>query len=218
MRRLVIVGMAAVFASACSSDSVRTPSQPDTITVPLRVTQHAGTAHNHSVHLSGDQEPFVPATPGGPTPADSTAQGQAIFHIADDDQSFDYKLIASNIENITQAHIHCGPSGVNGPIMIWLYPNPTATVALPGGAGRHDGVLVEDTVKSSVTAHVRPVSATNAACPGGVANFAEALEKIRAGLAYVNVHTNDGVAPTNTGPGDFPGGEIRAQLGTPGNR
>jgi len=64
---------------------------------------------NHSVHLSGDEEPFT-AAPGAPTPADSRAQGQAVFHIADDDSSFDYKLIASNI---TQAHIHCGPSGVN---------------------------------------------------------------------------------------------------------
>jgi len=218
MRRFVMAGMAAVIASACSSDSVRTPAQPDAITVPLRVAQHKGTPHNHSVHLSGDQEPFVPATPESPTPADSTAQGQGIFHIADDDLSFDYKLIASNIENITQAHIHCGPSGVNGPIMIWLYPSPTATAALQGGAGRHDGVLAEGVVISGVALHVRPVAATNAACPGGVANFAEALDKIRAGLAYVNVHTSDGVAPNNTGPGDFPGGEIRAQLGTPGKQ
>jgi hypothetical protein len=35
---------------------------------------------------------------------------------------------------------------------------------------------------------------------------------MRNGWAYVNVHTNDGIAPTNTGPGDFPGGEIRGQL------
>ena len=35
---------------------------------------------------------------------------------------------------------------------------------------------------------------------------------IQAGLAYGNVHTDDGVAPGNTGPGDFPGGEIRGQL------
>jgi hypothetical protein len=33
-----------------------------------------------------------------------------------------------------------------------------------------------------------------------------------AGNAYVNVHTNDGVDPTNTGAGDFPGGEIRGQI------
>ena len=32
------------------------------------------------------------------------------------------------------------------------------------------------------------------------------------GNAYVNVHTNDGVDPPNTGPGDFPGGEIRGQV------
>jgi hypothetical protein len=42
------------------------------------------------------------------------------------------------------------------------------------------------------------------------------LDAIRAGLTYVNAHTNDGVAPTNTGPGDFPGGEIRGQLDRPG--
>ena len=35
---------------------------------------------------------------------------------------------------------------------------------------------------------------------------------VAAGNAYVNVHTNGGVAPPNTGPGDFPGGEIRGQL------
>lgn len=35
---------------------------------------------------------------------------------------------------------------------------------------------------------------------------------MRAGEAYVNVHTNDGVAPDNTGPGDFPGGAVRGQI------
>ena len=32
------------------------------------------------------------------------------------------------------------------------------------------------------------------------------------GRAYVNLHTNDGVDPVDTGPGDFPGGEIRADI------
>lgn len=213
MRRAVIVGMVVLAAGACSSDSVRSPAQPETITLSLRTDsdRHAGTLHNHSVHLSGDQEVFTPATPTSPTPADSNAQGQAIFQIAEDNLSFDYKLIASNIENITQAHIHCGPPTANGSIFIWLYPSPTATTALPGGAGRHDGVLVEGTVVSGTALHVRTVAAS-AACPGGVASFADALAKIRSGNAYVNVHTNDGVAPANTGPGDFPGGEIRGQF------
>jgi hypothetical protein len=34
------------------------------------------------------------------------------------------------------------------------------------------------------------------------------------GNAYVNLHTNDGVDGINTGPGDFPGGEIRADITT----
>jgi hypothetical protein len=45
-----------------------------------------------------------------------------------------------------------------------------------------------------------------------VTSFADVLERIREGNAYVNVHTNDGVAPTNQGPGDFPGGEVRGQF------
>jgi hypothetical protein len=38
------------------------------------------------------------------------------------------------------------------------------------------------------------------------------IEAMRAGLTYVNVHTNDGVGATNSGPGDFPGGEVRGQI------
>jgi hypothetical protein len=38
------------------------------------------------------------------------------------------------------------------------------------------------------------------------------LAAMDSGNTYVNVHTNDGVDPANTGPGDFPGGEIRGQV------
>lgn len=217
MRRVALFGVALVVASACSSDSVRSPAQPESISVPIRVTssQHAGEAPNHSVHLSGGQEVFTPGTPGAPTPADSTAQGQAIFQIARNGDSFDYKLIVSNIENVVQAHIHCAPAGVNGPIVVWLYPSKTATGALTGPTGRHDGVLIQDTI---APANVRTFTAStqnNAACPlptPGAPTFEDVLAKIRSGSAYVNVHTNDGVAPANTGPGDFPGGEVRGQF------
>ena len=217
MRRVALFGVVAAFASACSSDSMRTPAQPESISVPLRVesAQHGGPQLNHSVHLSGDQEP-TPAPPA-PSPQDSQAQGQAIFKIAEDEHSFDYKLIASNIENAVQAHIHCGPKGVNGSIFIWLFPSVTSTSALTGPTGRHDGVLAEGTVVSGATLNVRTVAAS-ATCPGGVANFADALRQIRSGNAYVNIHTNDGVAPTNTGPGDFPGGEVRGQFEVRGNQ
>jgi hypothetical protein len=43
--------------------------------------------------------------------------------------------------------------------------------------------------------------------------LSDLLAAIQSGNAYVNVHTNDGQGAANTGPGDFPGGEIRGQLG-----
>jgi hypothetical protein len=46
----------------------------------------------------------------------------------------------------------------------------------------------------------------------GWADLAAVLAAMGSGATYVNVHTNDGVDPPNTGPGDFPGGEIRGQV------
>ena len=212
MRKALITAVSAVFACACSEGGA--PVQPSQYSAPLQVqsAQPDGIAKNHRTHLTGSEEILIPAPPAGaPTPADSHAQGQALFQIADDGLSFDYKLIASNIENITQAHIHCGPAGSNGPIIVWLYPSPTSIAALPSGAGRHDGVLAEGTIVSGTALHVRP-QPSSTVCPGGVSTFADVLAKIKANNTYVNVHTSDGVNPANTGPGDFPGGEIRGQL------
>ena len=212
MRRVVFFWIASVVTGACSSDTLRSPTQPESITIPVEITsaQHAGQPHNHSVHLSGDQEVFS----GSPSPADSRAQGQAIIKIAADQQSFEYKLIVANIENVVQAHIHCGPVGVNGPIVVWLYPNPSSTAALVGPTGPQNGVLVQGTVNNTVDppASNHVTTTTSASCPGGVASFADVLERIREGNAYANVHTSDGVLPNNQGPGDFPGGEVRGQF------
>ena len=106
---------------------------------------------------------------------------------------------------------------MNGGIFIWLYPSVTSTSALTGPTGRHNGVLAQGIVTSGAALNVRTVP-DSAVCPGGVANFAEGLRQIRSGNAYVNIHTNDNVAPTNTGPGDFPGGEVRGQFEVRGNQ
>ena len=208
IKRTRILTAALAAAVVGCSGSVQTPTQPDMITVPVQFTaaKQDGTPQNHHTHLKGDEE-VVAAAPGAPTPADSHAQGQAMFNVSPDGQSVDYKLIASNIHNVTQAHIHCAPAGTNGPLVIWLYPSPTATSALPGGAGRQNGVLAGGRFDKS---HVRPTN--NPACPGGVATLADVLNRIRDGNAYVNVHTDNGVPPTNQGPGDFPGGEVRGQI------
>jgi hypothetical protein len=159
----------------------------------------AGLNDNWSTHLKGKFE--VPAR-------DTNAQGQAIFQLSDDGNSVSYKLIASNIFNVVQAHIHCGGAGVNGPIVVWLYPSVTARTPLTGPQPRTDGVLAEG---SFATGDVIP-RAASATCPTGVANLADVLALLNSGGAYVNIHTNDNVAPADTGPGDFPGGEVRGQV------
>jgi CHRD domain len=151
----------------------------------------AGLNANWSAHLNGSQE--VPAR-------DTNAQGQAIFHLSPDGSALDYELIGSNIENAFMAHIHMEQPGVNGPIVVWLYPS-TSPVPGPLGSGRHDGILAQGTIM-----------ADNLVGPLAGHPLADLVNALDSGNAYVNVHTNDGVDGTNTGPGDFPGGEIRADV------
>jgi len=209
VRRLVTAGVvvAAVAAAGCAPDQPA-PTGSE-IRVPLYARSggtHVGqTDFNLGTHLTGDEEVLV-VPPGAPTPADSRAQGQAIFRVSDDGSSVDFRLIASNIDNVIMSHIHCGRPGENGPIRMWLYPviGPTGAQA-PNGGGPQNGVLASGTFS--------PVGVT---CPASaVGQTMPLLDAMRAGLTYVNVHTNDGVPPANTGPGDFPGGEIRGQLDHP---
>jgi hypothetical protein len=145
--------------------------------------------------LSGNQE--VP--PVGVV-IDTQARGKAEFKLSKDGTELHYKLNVSKIDNAFMAHIHMAPMGVNGPIVVWLFPG-TAPVPGPLGAGRFNGKIAEGTI-----------TAANLVGPLAGHPLSDLIDAIQAGNAYVNVHTNDGVAPTNTGPGDFPGGEIRGQL------
>lgn len=150
--------------------------------------------------LSGDEE--VP--PVGVV-IDTRAKGKADFKLSKDGTELRYKLNVSKIDNVFMAHIHMAPLGVNGPIVVWLFPSTTPTPG-PQGAGRFDGKIAEGTI-----------TAANLVGPLAGQPLSALLDAIEAGNAYVNVHTNDGVAPTNTGPGDFPGGEIRGQLSPHGH-
>ncbi|HEU4333268.1 MAG TPA: CHRD domain-containing protein [Candidatus Eisenbacteria bacterium] len=143
-------------------------------------------------------DPFVaaPLSGGNEVPAnESKARGIASFQLSPDGLQMTYRLVVANIENVVAAHIHVGAAGVNGPVVQFLYGS------VPPGGGRVDGVLAEGTITAATLAGPlagRPLS--------------DLIAEMRAGTAYVNVHTNDGVDPANTGPGDIPGGEIRAQI------
>ncbi|HEU0337221.1 MAG TPA: CHRD domain-containing protein [Gaiellaceae bacterium] len=143
----------------------------------------AGGNGNYSVHLNGDTE--VPANA-------SKATGQAIFHVSKDGTSLECKLIVAKLDNPVAAHIHLGPPGVNGPVVALLFSGA------PGG-GTVNGVLAESTI-------------TNLVGPLAGQPLSALIDALNSGNAYVNVHTNDGVPPAGTGPGDLPGGEIRGNF------
>ncbi len=134
--------------------------------------------------LSGRDE--VPAR-------DTRARGVAILRLNAEGTELGFRLVVANIENVFAAHIHCGVAGVSGPIGVTLF------MGAPGG-GRTSGVLAAGTVTAPDPGN---------AC--GWTDLDDVLTALESGDTYVNVHTNDGVAPPDTGPGDFPGGEIRGQ-------
>jgi hypothetical protein len=142
-------------------------------------------SNNFKAQLDGGQE--VP-----PRPTDAT--GEASFQLRDETQ-LDFMLTAVNVQNLVAAHIHCAPTGENGAVGVTLY-GPVA----PG-----EGAV--DTFSAG-----GPITAPNAGNGCGWADLAAVVEAMRSGNAYVNVHTDDGVDPPDTGPGDFPGGETRGQI------
>jgi len=194
-----LVALAAIVAIVACSSEQNLPTSFD-VSAPLYV-KGGNAADIMNTHLSGDEE--VLATT--PHPSSSQAQGQAMFRISG--TMVEFKLIASNINNVIMAHIHCGIPGAIGPIAQWLFPQTTGGPQLPNpGLVDQDGVLASGTIN---------LAGVNCPTTGGAANPGAGLPLLtamRRGLTYVNVHTNDGVAPTNTGPGDFPGGEVRGQL------
>jgi hypothetical protein len=133
---------------------------------------------NHATHLRGSEE--VP-------PADTRAQGQIKVQVSKDGSSLEYRLIVANIQNVTMAHFHLAPAGVNGPVVAWLYPSSPPAQLIPG---RSSGPLAEG-----------EITAANLVGPLAGQNLSALIEAIQAGDIYVNVHTSQ-----------FPGGEVRGQF------
>ncbi len=148
--------------------------------------QHDQEGQTFVARLSGNEEVPRRITP---------AAGQAVIRVSEDGTQLQFTLRVHRIENVIAAHIHCGTPGVIGPVGVTLF-GPGAA-----GGGKVSGVLAKG---------IRTAPDAGNACEW--TDLAAVIAAIRSGKTYVNVHTNDGVAPANTGPGDFPGGEIRGHL------
>ena len=189
MRKILMPGLLAVLFMTGCQETTQNPVDSSDVSM-LKQT------NNFTVHLTGDQE--VP-------PRETNAQGQAIFKLNSDGTELYYKLIAANISNVFMAHIHLADPGVNGGIVVWLYPStPNPPLPVPPASwieGPFNGVLAEGVITAD--------DLTGALSGMTIADLMEYLVN---GGAYVNVHTSDFVDPANTGPGDFPGGEVRGDF------
>ena len=120
--------------------------------------------------------------PAPTVPSDYAGTGDAVVIISDDATSIDFEV---NFEGLTgpavMAHIHWGETGAAGPPIFWLTPQGTDDNPSP-----LTGTLTE---------------ADFVPADGGPQTFEEALDAMRAGDTYVNVHTEANMS-----------GEIRGQL------
>jgi hypothetical protein len=119
----------------------------------------------------------------------TTGTGNFQATISDDESSIAFTLSYSDLEGgaVTQAHIHVGQKDVNGGITIFFCGG--AKPACPASPGTVEGTLT--------AADVLAVDAQGV----GAGELDEVIAAMRAGKAYVNVHT-----------ATFPGGEVRGQV------
>jgi hypothetical protein len=140
---------------------------------------------NFTAQLDGDQE--VPSRT-------TDATGEATFQLRDETQ-LDFTLNLRDIKHFVAAHIHCAPAGENGAV------GATLLGPMPPGLGSVDIFVVQGAI-----------TAPDAENGCEWADLAAVVEAMRSGNTYVNIHTDDGVDPPDTGTGDFPDGEIRGQI------
>lgn len=136
--------------------------------VPLAMAQPV---ENFHAVLAGDNQV---------SPVDTRARGLVTFQLSKDRTKLEYKVVVANIQNVIGAHIHLAPEGANGPIVLSLLPDPAKFPPpfIPDPGVIVNGILVEGTAIGSDLA-------------GQLAGFPleSLITEIKAGNAYVNVHT-----------------------------
>ena len=111
-------------------------------------------------------------------PVSTSASGSATVTISADDTTLTYKVSYSGLSgDLAAAHIHLGAAGTNGGILLPFKVGPSPL----------SGTLTQADFMAT----------------GNVTAFAGAIDAIRSGGTYVNLHTAAN-----------PGGEIRGQLKT----
>lgn len=155
------------------------------------------------MHLVGYQET--------PSTINSPGSGDFKIKIHSDGSAIDYELTYRDLSStVLQSHIHFGRPALTGGIVLFLCTNltPPKNVPAPQACPETKPATITGTLTAAdviplpVTCSGTPQVCGGQAIDPGAAGFAEMIKAIRAGAAYVNVHTTN-----------HPSGEIRARLG-----
>ena len=180
MRKLIIAAgllavVVAIFAVFATSDTATVEAEGISVDANGElVLPQAG--QTFLAFMNGAQE-------NPPVITDTT--GLAVVQVADDFSQAHFALRVNKGEAVTQAHIHCGEVGANGPVVAFLAGN------VPGGHNV-DGWWI---INAALT------DANVDSLAGCGTNLQELATEMKNMNAYVNVHT---VANG--------GGEVRGQL------
>ncbi|MGG1658253.1 CHRD domain-containing protein [Brevibacillus sp. NRS-1366] len=113
----------------------------------------------------------------------TNATGNIMFRLSADGQKLDFRLVTNQLRHFTQAHIHIGARGVNGPVVVFLFGPVTRGISV------NRGEVIGSITRSEL---VGPLEGRS---------LAELIRLMNNGLTYVNAHSTQN-----------PDGEIRGQI------
>jgi hypothetical protein len=132
-------------------------------------------------------------------PVQTDASGYTDLDVEREDgqRVVDYHLYITNIEGVTQGHIHRGTSSENGPVVVSLFNASTPTTPVPGGQVAEGHITSADLMG-----------------PLQGMQLDDLIALMQNGTAYVNVHTEQnpegeirGTVQLDIEDDDFEGGE-----------
>ncbi|PWW20495.1 CHRD domain-containing protein [Cytobacillus oceanisediminis] len=116
-------------------------------------------------------------------PVRTVAFGTAKFKVSKDERKMGYRLTVNDLSNFTQAHIHLGRRGVNGPVVVFLFGLIDPDISVNKGVV--EGIITARDLVGPLEG--KPLSVL--------------IDLMSDGDTYVNVHTAQN-----------PDGEIRGQI------
>lgn len=160
--------------------------------VTIGLAACSDTVPNYS-SLAPQKVTFIATLTGAnEVPAVTTTGAGTAELIREDSTSILYTIVTTaRTDSVTMVHIHAGPAGANGPIMLWFFPTDLARAPGNGSgfAANLNGTVRVSRITRSGAFFIAPYT------------WDSLMTRMNNGTAYINLHTRRN-----------PGGELRGQV------